>query len=277
MIGLLLALLPRPEKNSSFDGVAPNLELSQAAGALGADSSALALAEQPNASNLWAVTDKSGQVVGYVARTLPESKEAIGYRGPTEAALVLDTKLNVVQAIMLGSEDTPEHVRAVRESQNFLTQFRGLQLGAVDTAFHVDGVSGATLTSLAMAKGILLRLGGERPSLFFPDELDLDSLTSWKLGAKQLDEALKEQRLIRTGVLSDDIVGYQGPSEAAVLFDKEGRVQKIKLVRSFDNQPYVGYVQDDRYYWSPFIGKTLSEVAQMDLKAEGIEGFQERP
>ncbi len=164
----------------------------------------------------------------------------------------------------------------MRESQAFLSQFRGLQLGAIDTEFHVDGVSGATLTSLAMAKGILLRLGGERPSLFFPADLELEQLKSWKLDVEQLDQALKEQRLIRTGILSDDIVGYQGPSEAAVLLDKEGRVQKIKLVRSFDNQPYVGYVQDDRYYWSPFIGKTLVEVAQMDLKAEGIEGISER-
>lgn len=273
LIGLLLALLPRPQTTATLDRRAPKIDSNLAAKLLGIEPTSLTIADSPGASQLWTLTEPTGRPVGFVARTLPAASDAIGYRGPTEAALVLDTKLTVVQATMLSSEDTPEHVRAVRDNDRFLSQFRGLQFGSVDPAFHVDGVSGATLTSLAMAKGILLRLGGQRPSLFFPDELELDKLQSWKLSRGQLEDALQQHRLMRTGPVSDDVVGYQGPSEAAVLIDTDARVQKIKLVRSFDNQPYVGYVEDDRYYWTPFIGKTLAEVAHMNLAEEGIEGI----
>ncbi len=282
LIGLLLYCLPSPRTDQSTDPtVPPAIDLDQAASALGVVPSddpdqtkpVLRLSEQANGASLWTLSDQADQVVGYVARTLPAGAKAIGYRGPTEAAFVMDTKLKVVQAVLLRSDDTPEHVQEVRDQPNFFQQFQGLALGEVSDSFQVSGVSGATLTSLAMAKGILLRLGGDRPSLFFPDDIDMQELKSWKIKPDELMAAKDSNRLWRTGVLSDDIVGYQGPSELAVLMDNDDRVRKVKLIRSFDNSPYVGYVKDDRYYWEPFIGKTLAEVARVDLVAEGIEGI----
>jgi hypothetical protein len=56
------------------------------------------------------------------------------------------------------------------------------------------------------------------------------------------------------------------------VFGEKDQVVGIILRSSFDNQPYVRYVQQDKYFGSLFNGMTLSELAVMDLQSAGVEG-----
>ncbi len=181
--------------------------------------------------------------------------------------------------------DTRDHVERVRESEQFWQQFNGRTLGKGQAA-QIDGVSGATLTSLAIAEAVELRLSGSRPSLRFPNALNLEEVqTIYPDAASIVDD---EQRagftkaigadgntlgwILRTGPLVDDKIGYQGPTELLLAVDKEDRVTKVKLRSSFDNEPYVRYTRMEASFWSKFVGRTLSELSSIDLAAEGIEG-----
>jgi hypothetical protein len=52
----------------------------------------------------------------------------------------------------------------------------------------------------------------------------------------------------------------------------DGRVESMKLRRSFDNEPYVDYVRTEAGFWSIFEGKTLSELATFVPEDAGVEG-----
>ncbi len=205
--------------------------------------------------SLLELAEHSGAEPGSVIRTLPEAADVIGYRGPTEAMIVLDKNLSIEYVQLLDSADTGEHVEAVRRDASFLNQFRGWPWGGPADDRRIDGVSGATLTSLAMARGILKRIGGNRPSLVFPTPL-----------------SESEASLIRTGTYSDTIIGYQGPTELLLKTDANDRIEKVDLRSSFDNEPYVDYVRQERGFWRRFEGRSLDELAKLDPQAEGIEG-----
>jgi hypothetical protein len=55
-------------------------------------------------------------------------------------------------------------------------------------------------------------------------------------------------------------------------FDPEGRLQQVRIRETFDNQPYASYVADEPWYWDPFLGQTMGQLAEADLDALGIEG-----
>ncbi len=244
---------------------------------------AIRVGEQLDANAMWPLLGADEVVVGKVARTMPAAKTAIGYRGPTDAAILFDNQLNVVAVELLDSSDTSEHVAAVMHDQRFFDQFRGWKWGDANIATKIDGVSGATLTSLALAKGVVLRMGGNRPSLVFADPLNPNELGTWVMGEVALDDASGQAivrdadgqitgRVIRTGPLTDNIAGYQGPTELLVWLGKDDKIVDLRIRRSFDNEPYVGYVRTERSFWKNFKGKTLPELASLDRQAAGVEG-----
>jgi hypothetical protein len=49
-------------------------------------------------------------------------------------------------------------------------------------------------------------------------------------------------------------------------------VSRIHVRKSFDNQPYVDYLNEDWSWSQLFEGLTLNELAQYDLEANGVEG-----
>ena len=51
--------------------------------------------------------------------------------------------------------------------------------------------------------------------------------------------------MLRTGKLSDDVVGYQGPTELLIQLDITHKIQSVKIRKSFDNEPYVDYVRTE--------------------------------
>ena len=183
--------------------------------------------------------------------------------------------------MLLQSTDTEEHVTAVKTEQTFFRQFESWAWGGPAVNTQIDAVSGATLTSMALAEGVLKRIGGERPSLLFNQPITMQEIQDWFPDAVELDDESGEARnslgevvgsVIRTGPLSDDLSGYQGPTEMLLKMSPIGIVEAIRIRTSFDNEPYVDYVRTEAGFWAIFEGKTLAELSAFDPQAAGVEG-----
>ena len=114
------------------------------------------------------VLDVDRRPLGYVVQTSPVSDAIIGYSGPTNTLLALDTQHRILGLEILRCGDTPEHLQAVLADRRFLKSFDGLSWQEAAARSKVDGVSGATLTSLAIVEGIVRRLGGRRTRIGSP-------------------------------------------------------------------------------------------------------------
>jgi NosR/NirI family nitrous oxide reductase transcriptional regulator len=113
------------------------------------------------------VTDKSNTVLGYAVRTSPYSDNGRGYRGPTESLMAVDAARQKVLGIRLRkSYDTPEYVDRVREETAYLHSLAGRSVDEWSTldfqAAGIEGVSGATQTSFAVADGVRRRFAADR-------------------------------------------------------------------------------------------------------------------
>ena len=230
---------------------------------------------------MWRLVDDNESTVGLIARTLPLARNVIGYRGPTESLVLFDPELNLTSVTLLESADTEEHVAAVKADQNFFRQFETWMWGGPPRNTQIDAVSGATLTSLALAEGVLKRIGGERPSLIFSQPITLDEILDWFPEATEIDDISGEVRnlngqiigtVLRTGPLSDDLSGYQGPTELLLKVLPDGKVDAIRIRTSFDNEPYVDYVRTEAGFWATFEKKTILELSEFDPQAAGVEG-----
>ena len=109
-----------------------------------------------------AVVDKRGERIGYVVRTLPIADSVFGYSGPTDVLVAFDAGLKVVGVAVRRSPDTQQYVDEVLADPQFLKSWNGKtwdELAAMDSQLRVlDGVSGATVTSMAIAESITYRL-----------------------------------------------------------------------------------------------------------------------
>mgnify|MGYP000901282756 CR=1 FL=1 len=108
------------------------------------------------------VHDRQGRELGYVVRTQPYCRDIIGYCGVTDALVVFGPDWKIVGVTVHASDDTKEHVYDVVTDRRFLKKWNGLTW---DTAAGLDlkkagieGVSGATMTSMAIARGVKARL-----------------------------------------------------------------------------------------------------------------------
>lgn len=113
---------------------------------------------------LW-VIDRAGRTVGYVVRTSPVSDHIIGYCGPTDTLIALTpdvANMRVVGIKVRSSRDTKEHVGDVVANDDFMATWNGKTWDEVaDTdprAAGIEGVSGASMTSLCIANSIRARL-----------------------------------------------------------------------------------------------------------------------
>ena len=90
-------------------------------------------------------------------RVAPVGDTIIGYQGPTDAIIRLDNKDTVLGLTVLESFDNEPYTDYVREDWGFPRLFNGLtldQLAEVDVE-SIEGVSGATMTSQAVAKAVV--------------------------------------------------------------------------------------------------------------------------
>jgi NosR/NirI family nitrous oxide reductase transcriptional regulator len=232
------------------------------------------------------VRDRSGALLGAVSQTAPESDRVIGYSGSTNTLIARDGEGKVLGLRVLRSGDTADHLAEVVAERAFFKQFQGKTAEALRT-FVPDAVSGATLTSSAIAEGVLRRLGGEvGESLRFPEAITLEEVAVLEADAKSLRpmktgsglEVLDgEGRVIavvlRTAPVTDVLVGYKGPSDILVVLDAAGeRVKRIALRKSYDTKRYVGYVTGDAYFMELFNGRSMEELKDLDFKTAKIEG-----
>lgn len=114
------------------------------------------------------VWDAQGQTAGFVVRSSPFADNVIGYAGPSDALIAVDSGRSGILAIRLrDSFDTPDYVDRVQRGTAFLDQLAGLSLdewAKLDFgAARVEGVSGATQTSYALAEGVRRRLAAREP------------------------------------------------------------------------------------------------------------------
>ncbi len=232
------------------------------------------------------VVDTDGKPLGYFVLTSPNADHIVGYSGPNNVLIAFDTKDQVLGVLLLRSGDTPEHADDVVFDESFMRSWDGLTWDVAADKRDVDAVSGATLTSLAIAQGVAYRLGGAKPSYLFPETPtapqikpivpDAASISpiEGRDGEYDIRDASHQTigRLARTGATMKPDAGYQGPTDTLLVFDTVGRLKGFVIDRTYDNQPYVGYVADDYAFPDTFLGKSTDELAALDLAAEGVEG-----
>ncbi len=120
------------------------------------------------------VLDAAGRPIGTIAQTSPVSDGIIGFSGPTNVAIGFDDDDHVTGVVVVSSGDTREHVQQIERDPRFLQSWNGLSREGAGRLRQVDAVSGATLTSLAIAESIAARLEGPRTSLRFPEPLTVE-------------------------------------------------------------------------------------------------------
>ena len=114
----------------------------------------------------YAVRDAGGATIGFAVRTSPQSDNVRGYAGPTESLAAVTPDGRSVTAMRLRkSYDTPEYVARVRDdadAMDALAKRTVAEWAALD--FHkagIEGVSGATQTSFAVAEGMRRRFAAD--------------------------------------------------------------------------------------------------------------------
>ncbi len=233
------------------------------------------------------VKDASGITLGHVMQTSPEADDIIGYSGPTNTLIALDARGKVLGLRILSSGDTTDHLAEVVRERAFFKQFTDKKAAELSN-LQPHAVSGATLTSSAIAEGVLRRLGkSATTSLRFPDTITLDEVKKLEPRAAKLreskahpgsQEVLDEKGAVialavRTAPASDGTVGYKGPSDTFMLMDESGTTLRgIALRRSYDTEQYVGYVTGDAAFLKTFDGMTTEKIAHIDFNAAGVEG-----
>ena len=98
------------------------------------------IAQRDEQTGLWGLDDPDGKRVGWIARTFPDAKIAMGYRGPTEASILLSRDLKVLSVRLLSSEDTKDHVTAVERDDAFFDQFIDWDWTANSDSRIIDGI-----------------------------------------------------------------------------------------------------------------------------------------
>jgi len=235
------------------------------------------------------VVDDSGKPLGYVLQTSPASDHIIGFSGPTNLLLAFTPEDRIAGVHVLWSRDTRDHLELIERDESFLETWNGKSWEAAASSSQVDGVSGATLTSFAIAEAITTRLGGSPPSLKFPDrpgaddvlELfpDFQTLRSDPVRPALLRVADSDGNLLgyvfRSSPAADNLVGYQGPTDTLVALDPQEQVIGIRIRKSFDNEPYVRYVREEDYFLNLFNKYTLTQLAELNVfeaRVEGVSG-----
>lgn len=246
-------------------------------------------------SGVQKVLDGKGTTLGMVTQTAPLSDKIIGYCGPTNTLIACDAAGKVIGLRVLRSGDTPDHLGEIIRHRAFFDSFKGMKLGDATARPKVDAVSGATLTSTAIAEGVLRRLGQEGGSLRFPQPITLEEVKALVPEAASLMPHVgggaagvldvmdaKGQRIAqatRTSPSSDTIIGYKGPTDTLMILDANGaKVVAISLRKSFDTKDYVGYVTGDGYFMKLFNNMEVEKLGTLDFneaKIEGVSGATE--
>ena len=232
------------------------------------------------------VLSSAGETLGYVVQTAPESDRFLGFSGPTNILIAFNAQDRIIGMNILASDDTRDHVDLIRRSPIFLQMWNGMNWSEAAARKGVDGVAGATLTSLAMVQGIQQRLGATEVATKFPNPIELADATKFFPKASRVEQDAAVTSLwhvyddtskacgaiLRTSPAADEIIGYQGPTESRIAFSLSGTIVGIAIAASFDNEPYVGYVRGEASFEKLLKKYSVSQWSELDIKEAGIEG-----
>ena len=229
------------------------------------------------------VFDAEGKPLGFFLTTSPRCDHLKGYSGPSNIALALDLTGRVTATHLISSSDTRDHVQSVVEDEDFWESHHGLALGAPGNP-EVDAVSGSTLTSTAISRAIIERLGGLTTSRLFPTEIlkaelpeahALEDHPDWP-GVKTMfdQDGTIIGYALRTAPSQEYFHGYQGPTDVLIVLDAEAKkVTRIRVRKSYDNEEYYERILDHPDWLDLYDGMTLSEILALDqAEIEGVSG-----
>lgn len=224
--------------------------------------------------------DKGGVTLGWVTSSFPQAAGIHGYSGPTELLIVLDASRKLRALRLIRSADTVGHVAKVRADEGFWDQWRGrdeVRLGAYGTPRIV---SGATLTSEAMARGLAARFGAAGLDEWFTKPVDPAGVARWFPQADRVEVAREPGvsrvfagerelgKILRSSRMGVTARGFNGAADVIVALDGR-KVLGVGLLDSRDNEPYVGDVKDELRYADGFAGRGVQEI----LEGEPEEGL----
>lgn len=105
------------------------------------------------------VLNSQKELMGYVVRSSPHADYITGYQGPTDVLLAFDAEDHLFGFQLRDSYDNDPYVGYVREDEYFRNSLNGKtpeELSDLDLiAEQVEGVSGATMTSLGVADSLV--------------------------------------------------------------------------------------------------------------------------
>jgi thiamine biosynthesis lipoprotein ApbE len=202
--------------------------------------------------------------------------------------VALGVQGEVVGVRVISSGDTEAHVGALQGYAPFWNGFLGWR-PAVEPLPKVEALGGSTLTSLAMAEAVALRLSGKQLSLRFPDPVSLEEVRPWfpeatflrgdpaSPGRMRVEGEGEGGRLLgfvlRTSPVSDAVSGYAGPSESLLGVALDGQsLLGVRLRKSYDTEEYVERVVEDRGYLKELTRWKVSEWPGVDFEKEKVEG-----
>ncbi|MEC7401324.1 MAG: FMN-binding protein, partial [Verrucomicrobiota bacterium] len=189
---------------------------------------AFSLNESPNdSSELWAL-DENDTRIGVVTQTSPTGDSAVGFSGSTNLLVIWDEQDRVSSVSIRSSGDTIDHLNAILEKPTFFEQFVGKSREGLAQLDEVSAVSGATLTSLAIADALALRFGGTKKNSRFPNPIDMEEIRKHFPQAVGLTPSKTHPSMLqvtdangsalgavgRTSPHADQIIGYQGPIDS---------------------------------------------------------------
>lgn len=228
------------------------------------------------------VFDEEDELVGFFLTTSPTSDHLKGYSGPTNVAIALDRFGKVTELQIVHSTDTQDHVQSVIDADQFWESHYGLELGSPGNP-EVDAVSGSTLTSQAISRAIIERLGGTTTSRLFPTEILLAELPE----ASSLEEHPEwpgvmtmhdgDGRVVghalRTAPQTEYLNGFQGPTDVLIVLDASAeKISRLRFRKSYDNDEYYERILDESDYLKIFDGMTIAEILASRFGENGLEG-----
>ncbi len=227
-----------------------------------------------------------GQLLGYAVQTSPESDPYLGFSGPSNLIIALDSSDRIRGIRILESRDTRDHVDLIRNDRSFLAGWTGLTWSEAAARSDVDGVSGATLTSYAIVQGLQKRLGAAQVSPKFPTTIELNEVRAFFPTADRFEphrsvDGLSDVydasakllgAILRSSPAADEVIGYQGPTETRLAIALDGSIVGIAITESYDNEPYVGYVRGDAWFAKILKKHSIEQWSKIDIEKEKIEG-----
>ena len=214
--------------------------------------------------------DGEGEITGWVAQTYPDARAITGYAGPSNLLVVFDATRRVAGVRLLESADTTGHVAKVANDGSFFSQWNGRPQSGLGAADKPLVVSGASLTSEAMARGLATRFGAKDMDQWFAAGIPLAEVKRWFPGAQRLEGAqvLSEGGSVLGSVLRSSRMGvaargFQGAQDLLVALQGD-RILGVSLLASRDNEPYTLDVRDGLVFDPPFTGKSREEILAIE-------------